>query len=136
MTILVVVSLVPYFWWYGIQYNFANIMQEDWGVSPIMTAVRLWVAIVGLLWQDPASSLFTSIHSISNCSLPISIGGGIMFIAIGYLPPSFVPLKIRMIVGALIAAVGTLLFVFADGTSWYWKLVAPGMFIGSFGESS
>lgn len=58
-----------------------------------------------------------------------------MFIAIGYLPPSFVPLKIRMIVGALIAAVGTLLFVFADGSSWYWKLVAPGMFIGSFGES-
>jgi hypothetical protein len=41
VTILVVVSLVPYFWWYGIQYNFANIMQEDWGVSPIMTAVRL-----------------------------------------------------------------------------------------------
>jgi hypothetical protein len=40
VTILVVVSLVPYFWWYGIQY-FANIMQEDWGVSPIMTAVRL-----------------------------------------------------------------------------------------------
>ena len=58
-----------------------------------------------------------------------------MFIAIGYLPPSFVPLKIRMIVGALIAAVGTLLFVFAEGSSWYWKLVAPGMFIGSFGES-
>ena len=58
-----------------------------------------------------------------------------MFIAIGYLPPSLVPLKIRMIVGALIAAAGTLLFVFADGESFYWKLVAPGMFIGSFGES-
>lgn len=43
VTILVVVSLVPYFWWYGIQYCFANIMQEDWGVSSIMTAVHLYV---------------------------------------------------------------------------------------------
>lgn len=57
-----------------------------------------------------------------------------MFIAIGYLPPTLVPLKIRMIVGALIAAVGTLLFVWADGEGFYWKLVAPGMFVGSFGE--
>lgn len=66
-------------------------------------------------------------------SLPISIGGGIMFIAIGYLSPAAVPLKLRMIVGALIGAAGTLLLVWADGQSWYWKLVAPGMFVGSFG---
>jgi hypothetical protein len=35
-------------------------MQEDWGVSPIMTAVRLWVAIAGLLSINFASS---SIHN-------------------------------------------------------------------------
>jgi hypothetical protein len=29
---------------------------------------------------------------------------------------------------------GTLLLVFAKDGSWYWKLVAPGMFVGSMGE--
>jgi len=57
-----------------------------------------------------------------------------MFVAIGYLPPTLVPLKLRMIVGAIIATIGTILFVFADGETWYWKVVAPGMFVGSFGE--
>lgn len=66
-------------------------------------------------------------------SLPISIGGGIIFILIGYLPPSAFPLKLRMIVGALIAAGGTLMLVFARDEGWYWKLVVPGMVVGSFG---
>jgi hypothetical protein len=59
-----------------------------------------------------------------------------MFVAIGYLPPTLVPLKLRMIVGAIIATIGTILFIFADGETWYWKVVAPGMFVGSFGESA
>lgn len=66
-------------------------------------------------------------------SLPISIGGGIIFVAIGYLPPSKFPLKIRMVVGALIGTAGTVLLIFGDRQSRYWQLVATGMFIASAG---
>lgn len=104
--VLTVVSLVPYFWWYGVQYNYANVMQSHWNVSSIMTAVHF---------------------------LPISIGGGIIFVAIGYLPPSKFPLKIRMVVGALIGTAGTVLLIFGDRQSRYWQLVATGMFIASAG---
>ncbi|GHJ87023.1 hypothetical protein NliqN6_3425 [Naganishia liquefaciens] len=106
VTVLTVVSLVPYFWWYGVQYIHANVMQIQWGVSSIMTAVHF---------------------------LPISIGGGIIFILIGYLPPSKFPLKIRMVVGAIIGMIGTILLVFGQNQDDYWKFVATGFFIGSIG---
>jgi hypothetical protein len=83
-------------------------------------------------------------------SLPISIGGGIIFILIGYLPPTKFPLKIRMVVGALVGMVGTILLIFGQGKfrgvrskeHWlmvgadqkdYWRFVATGFFIGSIG---
>ncbi|KAI5450274.1 hypothetical protein NCC49_003185 [Naganishia albida] len=104
--VLTVVSLVPYFWWYGLQYIHANVMQLQWGLSSIMTAVHF---------------------------LPISIGGGIIFILIGYLPPQKFPLKIRMVLGALIGMVGTILLIFGKDQKDYWPFVATGFFIGSIG---
>jgi hypothetical protein len=74
------------------------------------------------------------LSTLLSHSLPISIGGGIVFVLIGYLPATKFPLKIRMVAGALVAMTGTLLLVFAKDGSWYWKLVAPGMFVGSMGE--
>lgn len=50
-------------------------------------------------------------------SLPISIGGGIIFVLIGYLPPAKFPLKIRMVVGAIIGMIGTILLVFGQSES-------------------
>ncbi|KAJ9095175.1 hypothetical protein QFC20_006714 [Naganishia adeliensis] len=104
--VLTVVSLVPYFWWYALQYIYANVMQLQWGVSSIMTAVHF---------------------------LPISIGGGIIFILIGYLPPQKFPLKIRMVLGALVGMVGTILLIFGQNQKDYWPFVATGFFIGSIG---
>lgn len=55
-------------------------------------------------------------------SLPISIGGGIIFVLIGYLPPSKFPLKIRMVVGAIIGMVGTILLIFGQGACCVMRL--------------
>lgn len=59
-------------------------------------------------------------------SLPISIGGGIIFVLIGYLPPSKFPLKIRMVVGAIIGMVGTILLIFGQ-SAYLVRWLAPSL---------
>ncbi|KAJ9093515.1 hypothetical protein QFC21_006348 [Naganishia friedmannii] len=85
------------------------------------------------IWRIQNVLILTVVSLVPYFCLPISIGGGIIFVAIGYLPPSKFPLKIRMVVGALIGTAGTILLIFGDRQGRYWQLVATGMFIASAG---
>lgn len=101
--LLVVLSLVPYFWWFLNQVVFSDLFQKEWGTSAIMVAVYLLVN---------------------------GIAGGVVIIFNGLLPDRFT-LKWRIVVGSVGATIGTLLLAFASEKRLYWPLIFPGLLIGS-----
>lgn len=110
-------------------------MESEWGVSSIMTAVRLCVLPVLVSSTAEVRDPFLTPPPPprpSPSSLPISVGGGAVFVLVIFFS-TWPTLKIRMLVGSVLASVGSLLLIWADGPSWYWPLVVPGFVVGSLG---
>lgn len=65
-------------------------------------------------------------------SLPITVGGALVFTLVIALP-SWPSLKFRMLAGCALSMAGSLLLIFVENQSNYWKLALPGFFLGSAG---
>ncbi|KAF8636098.1 hypothetical protein AX17_003803 [Amanita inopinata Kibby_2008] len=103
--ILTATALMPFMWWGAVQFLFSWVWQEVYGWSTIITAVHF---------------------------LPLGIASIPFMAASGFLQ-QLVPLKYVIVVGQIIAIVGTVLLPFADSAAHYWRFAFPGICIGTAG---
>ena len=66
----------------------------------------------------------------------MGVVGGLTVVLSGSIPPHAIPLRLRLVVGAFLSAMGSLLVSFAHDQHDYAPFLVPGFIIGSFGEPS
>ncbi|OSC97055.1 MFS general substrate transporter [Trametes coccinea BRFM310] len=97
-------SLLPYFWWTTVFAVFFPLWQQVYGWSAIKSGLRM--IAIGI--------------SATVISFTSSLG-------------RYVPRKLLIVAGHVLAIAGTILLTFGDAEDDYWRLVFPGLIIGSAG---
>ncbi|KAL1940391.1 hypothetical protein VTO73DRAFT_8963 [Trametes versicolor] len=97
-------ALLPYFWWTTVFVVFFPLWQQVYGWSAIKSGLHM---------------------------IPVGISATV----ISFTSPlgRYVPPKVLILFGHVLAVAATILLAFGDGDNTYWRLVFPGLIIGSAG---